>query len=198
MIDAVPAHEPQLVPSAGLEPATLSLEVTCSTPAELRGLGPRDYGSPEPSHPLRSLMRVAVLHHTKNKGDLGVAKAHADLVEQGFLVLFPSTERAPFDLVAYDGGVFTRVQVKYRAARFGAVSVHLRSVWSDRQGLHVQQLDRSEVDLICLYCPDSDECYYVRADACGRSVTLRITPPRNNQIVGVQLAASYRSARAAT
>jgi hypothetical protein len=34
-------------------------------------------------------------HHTKDKGDLGVAKAHADLVAQGYVVLFPATEHAP-------------------------------------------------------------------------------------------------------
>ena len=41
------------------------------------------------------------VHHTKDKGDLGTAKAHADLVERGFLVLFHATEHAEFDLVAY-------------------------------------------------------------------------------------------------
>jgi PD-(D/E)XK endonuclease len=40
-------------------------------------------------------------HHTKDKGDLGVAKVHADLACEGFTVLFPATEPAPFDLVAY-------------------------------------------------------------------------------------------------
>lgn len=51
-------------------------------------------------------------HHAKDKGDLGVAKAHADLVSQGFTVLFPATEHALFDLVAYADGVFHRLQVK--------------------------------------------------------------------------------------
>ena len=69
-------------------------------------------------------------HHTKDKGDLGVAKAHADLVTKGFYVLFPATEHAPFDLVAYADGTFHRVQVRYRAARGGAVQLNLRSTWS--------------------------------------------------------------------
>lgn len=38
-------------------------------------------------------------HHTKDKGDLGVAKVHADLVSKEFTVLFPATEHAAFDLV---------------------------------------------------------------------------------------------------
>ena len=138
---------------------------------------------------------MTLAHHTKNKGDLGVAKAHADLVEQGFLVLFPTTEHAPFDVVAYDQSGFTRVQVKYRKARRGSVTVHLRSVWSDRNGPHVTALDRDEIDLIAVYCPDTDACYYVRASGCGSSVTLRVTPSKNNQVVGILPAASFRSAR---
>ena len=43
---------------------------------------------------------MPIAHHTKTKGDLGVAKAFAYLVEQGYVVLFPATEHAPFDLVA--------------------------------------------------------------------------------------------------
>lgn len=62
-------------------------------------------------------------HHTKDKGDLGTAKAHADLVGQGFVVLFPATEHAAFDLVAYKDSRFFRIQVKYRATRSGAVTV---------------------------------------------------------------------------
>jgi len=58
-------------------------------------------------------------HHTKDKGDLGVAKAHADLVSQGYLVLFPATEHAPFDLVAYRDGAFERVQRPTRATTSG-------------------------------------------------------------------------------
>ena len=44
---------------------------------------------------------ILCVHHTKEKGDLGVLKAQLDLFEQGFLILNPVTEHAPFDLVAY-------------------------------------------------------------------------------------------------
>ena len=49
------------------------------------------------------------MHHTKVKGDLGVFKAQLDLFEQGFVILSPVTEHAPFDLVAYKDGLFRRV-----------------------------------------------------------------------------------------
>ncbi|SEB46453.1 hypothetical protein SAMN04489844_0172 [Nocardioides exalbidus] len=95
------------------------------------------------------------VHHTKDKGDLGTAKAHADLVERGFLVLFPATEHAEFDLVAYRDDVFHRVQVKYRSSRSGTLLVAFRSVWSDRHGTHLKPSDKSQVDVLCIYSPES-------------------------------------------
>lgn len=130
-------------------------------------------------------------HHTKEKGDLGAAKAHADLVEKGFIVLFPATEHAPFDLVAYRAGRFWRIQVKYRAARSGCLTVHLRSVWADRNGTHMRPMDKRAIDLVCIYCPNTGECYYLDPSSFGQSVTLRIEPSRNNQQTGVQYASEF-------
>jgi hypothetical protein len=132
-------------------------------------------------------------HHTKNKGDLGVAKAHADLVAKGFIVLFPATEHAPFDLVAYRSGDFHRMQVKYRSARAGAITVKFRSTWSDRNGTHTVPTDKNAVDAVCIYCPDTDECYYIDPTAHNYSVTLRVTPTKNGQQSGVLDAAAFRA-----
>jgi hypothetical protein len=132
-------------------------------------------------------------HHTKDKGDLGVAKAYADLVAQGFMVMFPTTEHAPFDLVTYVGGQFSRIQVKYRSARLGAVYVQFKSTWADRNGVHSRPMDKHEIDAMCIYCPDTDQCYYVSPRDFRKSVTLRITPSRNSQSVGVQHARNFRT-----
>jgi len=53
-------------------------------------------------------------------------------------------------------------------------------------------MDKAAIDTVCIYCPESDECYYVRADARGTSVTLRIAPSRNGQQAGVLDAAAFR------
>lgn len=131
-------------------------------------------------------------HHTKDKGDLGVAKAFADLVTKGFTVLFPATEHAAFDLVAYRAGAFVRVQVKYRCARAGVVKLNLRSTWADRHGVHSVPIDKDAVDAICIYCPDTDECYYIRPTDHGVSVNLRIEAPRNGQQKRILAAAAFR------
>lgn len=132
------------------------------------------------------------MHPTKEKGDLGVAKVHADLVGMGFTVLFPATEHAPFDLVAYENGDFYRLQVKYRSASSGAVKVQFRSMWADRRGTHTTPMDKDAIDIVCIYCPETDQCYYVRPGAYGTSVTLRITPSGNGQQAGVLYADAFR------
>ncbi|MBI1761159.1 MAG: hypothetical protein HYR56_06950 [Acidobacteria bacterium] len=130
-------------------------------------------------------------HHTKSKGDLGVAKAYCDLVEKGYLVLFPSTEHAPFDLVAYDGTRFIRIQVKYRRANRGVLLVNLMNWWADRNGSHGKQVDKAQVDVFCVYCPDTDKCYYFKAEQVNVSVSLRIESPKNHQMKNVNFADDY-------
>ncbi len=137
-------------------------------------------------------------HHTKDKGDLGVAHAIADLADQGFVVLTALCEHAPFDLVAYREGAFVRVQVKYRAlSSSGTIEVQFKSSWSDSKGTYVRPLDKQEVDVVCIYCPNTGACYYVDPKRFARSVSLRVTPSRNRQERNVQWAERFRTVPAA-
>lgn len=133
------------------------------------------------------------MHHTKQKGDLGVLKAQLDLFEQGFVLLNPMTEHAPFDLVAYKDKKFPGIQVKYKSVdKTGSITVHFRSCWADKNGTHMQQVDKGEVDVYCIYCPDTDECYYFNPTEFNRSVTLRVEMPKNNQSKNINLVTDYR------
>jgi len=132
-------------------------------------------------------------HHTKDKGDLGVLKAQVDLFEQGFTVLVPQTEHCPFDVVAYKDGRFERVQVKYRALdRFGKLDVKFSTCWTDKRGTHTSPVDKNEVDIYCIYCPDTDECYYLRPEEFGSNASLRVEAPKNSQQKRVNFAADFR------
>ena len=132
-------------------------------------------------------------HHTKAKGDLGVLKAQVSLYEQGYLILQPATDHAPFDLVAYKDGRFKRVQVRYKSLdKTGALTVHFRSCWADKNGTHLRAIDKDEIDLYCIYCPDTDECYYFDPADYNKSVTLRVEAPKNNQTKNVKFTADYR------
>ncbi len=86
-------------------------------------------------------------HHTKNKGDLGVLKAQADLCVKGFLVCLPLSEHAPFDLVAYKNGVFKRIQVKARTIKHGKLDVRFEHSYSDKNGVHTKKIDMNLIDV---------------------------------------------------
>ena len=132
-------------------------------------------------------------HHTKDKGDLGVFKAQADLAAQGFMVLLPLTEHAPFDLVIYKDRIFRRVQIRYRTCnRSGCLNIRLRSIWNDRHGPHRVTMDKEEVDIVCVYCPETDSCYYFDPKAINQSINLRVKAARNHQCTSVRIAEDYR------
>jgi hypothetical protein len=136
---------------------------------------------------------MSIEHHTKQKGDLGVLKAQVDLFEQGFTILAPLTEHSPFDLVAYRDGEFRRVQVKYRKLdRHGKLDIKFSTCWADKNGTHTVPIDKNEVDLYCIFCPDTDECYYLDPKEFGSNMTLRVKTPKNNQLKNVNFAADFR------
>lgn len=132
-------------------------------------------------------------HHTKTKGDLGVLKAKLDLFEKGFLILNPETEHAPFDIVIYKDGVFRRVQVKYKSLNSkGTLEITFRSNYSTSNGVRTKAVDKSEIDVYAIYCPDTDKCYYLNPKDYNQTVALRVNTSRNNQQVNIKLADDFR------
>jgi hypothetical protein len=131
-------------------------------------------------------------HHTKDKGDIGVLKAQADLASKGYMVLLPLTEHAGFDLVVYKDQAFKRVQVKYRSIdKQGCLPVSFRSCWSDKNGTHMKATAKSEVDLYCLYSPETDKCFYFDPGRFNKFMCLRVNPPKNGQKLKVHLASDF-------
>ncbi|HEX6657256.1 MAG TPA: group I intron-associated PD-(D/E)XK endonuclease [Ilumatobacter sp.] len=136
---------------------------------------------------------MATGHHTKDKGDLAVAKVHADLVERGAAVLLPVTEHAPFDLVAYYEREFYRVKVKFRTALNGRVTVEFSSSWADRHGSHHRPMPRDEVDAVAVYCPDTTQTYYLNPCRFRTRVNLRLEPAKNGQRLRILPADAFLS-----
>lgn len=132
-------------------------------------------------------------HHTKHKGDLGVLKAQVDLYQKGYMILTPQTEHAPFDLVIYKDNQFKRVQVKYRELNSkGFLDVRFRSSYSTSAGVISKSVNKDEIDIYCIYCPQTDECYYFNPKDFLNSINLRVEMPKNNQLLNVKFAADYR------
>ncbi len=131
-------------------------------------------------------------HHTKTDGDLAVYKAILNLHEKGFVVADPLTEHAPFDLIAWKESESKTVQVKHRSKRDGKIEVQFKATQWNTNGSYNKKVNTDSIDCYCVYCPESDECYYFDPDGFGESVTLRIDDPKNNQTKRINFASDYK------
>lgn len=120
-------------------------------------------------------------HPTKTKGDIGVMKAKMDMLLRGYMILQPETEHAPFDFVAYKNDQFLRVQVKYIAMRHdGTIRARFTRRWCNTKGTQTRPIDKSAIDWYCVYCPDTDTCYYIDPKGFSGSMKLRVRKGKNN------------------
>lgn len=134
-----------------------------------------------------------IYHHTKNKGDLGVLKVKLDLYQQGFLILNPETEHAPFDLVIYKDGEFRSVQVKFRNLnKKGVLQIPFRSCYSTSRGVITREVDKAYIDIYAVYCPQTDTCYYFNPRRFNKCISLRVKTSLNNQQTGIRLADDFK------
>ena len=60
-----------------------------------------------------------------------------------------------------------------------------------RSTSHGKPVDKAEIDALCIYCPDTDECYYLRPSDYNETA-LRVADARNGQQAGVRLASQFR------
>lgn len=131
------------------------------------------------------------MHHTKNKGDIGVTKAIADLTNQNYIVSLPISEHAPFDLLITKDNVTKSVQVKARKPYKGCLTVACKSYWYNKTGLKKTEYNADRVDIYCLVNLDNGNCYYLDSKTIDKSVSLRVVTPKNNQKTNVKLASDY-------
>lgn len=132
-------------------------------------------------------------HHTKDKGDKGVGFVIASLLSKSIQPFIPISEHQPFDLLAvYPDNSIKRVSVKYRClSSKGSLEVSFKSVYSDSKGVHVKKTDKTQIDILAVYCPDTNQVYYLDPKKFGESVTLRVSKSKNGQIKGVYLAKNF-------
>ena len=131
-------------------------------------------------------------HHTKDKGDKGTAQVIADLLLRGVSICLPLSEHLPFDLVGVKvNGELIRISVKYRAAVKGKVTVPFRTSYSDSKGVHTKKVNKDFIDIVAIYCPNTNKVYYCNPKEFGEGITLRVEPSKNNQSKGVFFAENY-------
>ncbi len=120
------------------------------------------------------------------KGAIGEHRVVADLISKGYRVHKPLSESLPYDLVVSIKGFFFKIQVKYVTLTRGYVETSPRSITSRKS-----RVINIDFDLLAIFCPDTQECYYVWRNEFEGSVRLRINKTKNNQGKGVRLAKDY-------
>ncbi len=110
----------------------------------------------------------------------------------------PLSEHLPFDLIAVmpDFTSLRRMQVKYRAAKNGIVEIPFRSNYYDSKPIYSKRVNFDEIDGYSVYCPDTDQCYYLRVDEIHETAIaahLRLAPTRNGHIKRVRLAEDFNN-----
>lgn len=110
-------------------------------------------------------------HHTKDKGDLAVAKVIADLTEKGYGVYIPISEHTKSDLIAENGCVY-RIQVKHSLDGF----LRNKTSWADKSGNHSRKYCETDFDYYALYLKLVDKVVYAHSKYGGKKI--RFTPPK--------------------
>lgn len=66
-----------------------------------------------------------------------------------------------------------------------AIAIPLKKVYK------LKAVDKSQIDYYCIYCPETDQCYYLKPTDFDKSVQLRVTETKNNQSSRVKYATNY-------
>ena len=136
------------------------------------------------------------MHHTKYKGDCGVACVIHDLIKKNWIVSIPIQEHSPYDLVASNGNTVRRIQVKYRTEdKHGAMEVCLRNSWGNAKRGTVRSEAYTNEDIDVVAVTNGEVIAYVPIDEAAKteSFKVRIRPAKNNQQVKCRYIQEYQS-----
>lgn len=120
--------------------------------------------------------------NTGTRGDAALLLASSKLVEAGITLLKPVSESLDFDLVAYDGITFSRLQVKraYNTLAVDKFVISLRRITMTSKGAKTKKYSINDTDFIIGVVMETSSIYCIPTSIIvGRtSVTLN---PHNIQ-----------------
>lgn len=133
-------------------------------------------------------------HLSTHPVDVGIRSEGAilgALVRLGHEVLTPFSYNQRYDYVIDLGDRFLRAQCKTGRLAHGAVEFSKVSVRCSRTSIH-RRAYGSDIDLFLVYCPPLDRVYAISAAEAQAGVSvLRVDPPRNAQVRGINWARDY-------
>lgn len=133
--------------------------------------------------------------NSKQIGDVSELAVMFALQRHGITICEPRGDKERYDLVihvpspTHSHGFFFTVQCKTGRLRNGYIEFHCYSIGSRsniKKGYHGQ------VHFFGVYCPELNTTYMIPVERCGGTTkTLRIEPPKNNQVSGIDWAKDY-------
>lgn len=125
------------------------------------------------------------MHHTKTVGDIAELKAAARYIEKGYIVSRPLTEHARYDLLIDDTKKISRVQVKARSMKNGALCIQKYTSNSS--------YEEGDFDILVVYCIDTGVLAALSWEELTKNdIMLRIEPTKNNQTKNVRFFEDYK------
>jgi hypothetical protein len=123
------------------------------------------------------------MHHTKQKGDIGLTQIIADLTMAGFNISLPLGEHLRYDAIIEKNGSVARLQCKYKTAEGNTINIKVASSWSNSKGCHVKARQIGDFDILGCFCPETGKCYYISDNEFGakKSVALNTGSSINNR-----------------
>jgi hypothetical protein len=136
--------------------------------------------------------------HPKDVGDRSTLAIMFALRTSGYGIYVPFGENTRIDLILENGSGLRRVQCKTGRLKDGAVRFATCSTYAHHPNPKIKKRRYvGEVDDFAVFCPDLGAVYLIPIEDVDvkSEATLRVDPPRNNQMVGVRFAATYEITR---
>jgi prevent-host-death family protein len=133
-------------------------------------------------------------HDPNHKGNVAEMAIAAAATKLGIDVSKPLVEHARYDLIFDVRGHLLRVQCKWAPIRKEVIQVNLISSRCSSAGEQIRTAySPEEIDAIGVYCEELDRCYLVPIGPVAgmRSLSLRLTKPRNGQRASLNWASEY-------
>lgn len=150
-------------------------------------------------HETSQQSQLPIFHHSKQKGDIGEMVVVTEALKRGYTVCTTVGDNARYDIIIDDGDLLMRVQVKAITPDDETLIVPFGTVTYDREsqkmGMRHRPYSSNEIDCIMavslldysIYCISSS----IIDETAGGTLHLRLSPPQNNQRVGVNWAHRY-------
>ena len=123
----------------------------------------------------------------RRKGDIAEKLFELECIKRDIPVYAPVNSGSRDDYVIVIDGEFKKVQVKYKCEYKDTVSADFIKTQNGRS--HNLKYTQDEIDMFFVYNPDKDEWYNIpmSLSESNNSVTIRTTPPKNNQTKNVNM-----------